>query len=90
MPRRQVEIFSAGCPICEQTIHLLRKVADEFCDITVLNVRDDTVATRARALGLCSFPAVVVEGELVSFDLFAALSRTFEESEWIRGLFEGL
>ncbi len=81
MPRRQVEIFSAGCPICEQTIHLLRKVGGEFCDITVLNVRDDVVATRARVLGLRSFPAVVVEGELVSFDLFAAVSRAFDESE---------
>jgi len=79
--RRKVEIFSAGCPLCGQTIHLVQQVGSDFCDITVLSVRDESVAMRARALGLHSFPAVVVDGELVPFDLFAALSEAFAESE---------
>jgi len=52
--------------------------------------RDDAVGTRARALGLRSFPAVVVDGELVVFDLFAVLTRALDDSEWIRESFEGL
>jgi hypothetical protein len=51
-----------------------------------MNVGDASVADRARALGLRSFPAVVVDGELVPFDVFAALSRAFAESEWLRQL----
>jgi hypothetical protein len=55
-----------------------------FCEVTILSVGDPSVAERARALGLRSFPAVVVDGELVPFDVFAALSRAFAESEWVR------
>jgi glutaredoxin 3 len=90
VPRRQVEIFSAGCPLCVQTIHLIQRVAGDLCDITVLRVRDDVVALRAKALRLRSFPAVIVDGELVPFDFFTALSQAFAESEWIQQLMDEL
>lgn len=80
MPRPLVEVFSTGCPICEETIRLICRLCNDFCEITVLSVRDETVANRARGLGLRSFPAVMVDGELVPFDFFAALSRAFAES----------
>jgi glutaredoxin 3 len=82
--RRQVEIFSAGCPLCEQTIHLIQRVAGDLCDITIFRVRSDSATMRARALGIRSFPAVVVDGELVPFDFLTALSQAFTESEWIQ------
>ena len=83
LPRHQVEVFSTGCPICEETIRLIHRLCGDSCEITVLSVRDETIANRARGLGLRSFPAVVVDGELVPFDLFAALSRALAESEWV-------
>jgi len=86
VPRRQVEVFSTGCPICEETIRLICRLCGDFYEITVLSVRDEIIANRARGLGLRSFPAVVVDGELVPFDFFAALSRTLAESEWVRQL----
>lgn len=84
MPRRKIEILSAGCPLCEQTTELIRQVGGEFCDITVLNVRDERVAERARALGLRTFPAIIIDDKPLEFDLFAALSQAFSESEWVR------
>jgi len=81
--RRQVEVFSTGCPICEETIRLIHRLCGGFCEITVLSVRDETIANRARGLGLRSFPAVMVDGELVPFDFFAALLRAFAESHII-------
>jgi len=83
VPRRQVEVFSTGCPVCEETIRLIQRLCSNFCEIAVLSVKDETIANRARGLGLRSFPAVVVDGELVPFDLFAALSRALAESEWV-------
>jgi len=80
VPRRQVEVFSTGCPICEETIRLIHRLCGDSCEITVLSVRDETIANRARGLGLRSFPAVIVDDELVPFDFFAALSRSFAES----------
>lgn len=84
MPRRQVEVFSAGCPICEETSRLIQRLCNGLCEITILSVGEERVAERARCLGLRSFPAVVVDGELVPFDLSAALLRAFAESQWVR------
>ena len=63
--RREVEVFSAGCALCVETVQLVRDLAGESCDVTVLNMLDPVVADRARELGVCSVPAVVINGRLV-------------------------
>jgi glutaredoxin 3 len=62
--KRQIEIFSAGCPICEETIQLINRVACPSCDVTILDMRDPQVASRAKSLGVHSVPAVVIDGTL--------------------------
>lgn len=79
---RQVEIFSTGCAFCVETIVLIRRIAAGCCEIAVRNVKEEETADRARKLGLRSFPAVVVDGEVLPFDLFAALSRLVDEVDW--------
>jgi len=64
--QRTVEIFSAGCPICDDVVQMVRNLACDSCDITVLDLSEDAVAERAAALGIRSVPAVAVDGELVS------------------------
>jgi glutaredoxin 3 len=61
---RQIEVFSAGCPICEETIQLINRVACPSCDVTILDMRDPQVASRAKSLGVRSVPAVVIDGTL--------------------------
>jgi hypothetical protein len=85
-----VEIFTAGCPLCQQTAYLIQQVGNGFCDIIVSDVRDETVADRVRALGLRYFPSVMVDGKLVPFDLYAAFSRALVESEWCQQLLNTL
>ena len=63
--RPEVEAFSAGCALCVETVQLVRDLAGEFGDVTVLNMLDPVVADRARELGVCSVPAVVINGRLV-------------------------
>lgn len=65
-PKRSIEIFSAGCPVCEDTIRLVNELACPSCQITVLDTRDAAVAKRAKALGIRSVPAVVIDGKLAS------------------------
>lgn len=60
--KRQVEIFSAGCPFCRDTIDLINRMACPSCEISILDVNDDEVAARAAKLGIRSVPAVVVNG----------------------------
>jgi glutaredoxin 3 len=62
--KRQIEIFSAGCPVCEETIMLVKQIACSSCEITVLDAKKPDVATRAKKLGIRSIPAVVINGQL--------------------------
>lgn len=62
--RRNVEIFSAGCPACDEAVKLVQSVACASCDVTVLDMNDPGVASRAGSLGVRSVPAVVVDGQL--------------------------
>jgi glutaredoxin 3 len=59
-----IEIFSAGCPACEETVELVNRVACPSCDVTVLDMRDPEIARRAKSLGIRSVPAVVINGQL--------------------------
>lgn len=64
--KRRIEIFSAGCPACEDTIALVHRIACPSCDVQVLDMKDTAVATRAKALGVRSVPAVAIDGNLAS------------------------
>ena len=64
MATRTVEIFSAGCAVCTETIQMVQRMACPSCEVTILEMRDPTVARRAKDLGIRSVPAVVIEGRL--------------------------
>lgn len=64
--KRQIEIFSAGCPVCQETIDLVNQLACSSCEISVLAMNDSENAARAKSLGVRSVPAVAVNGELVA------------------------
>ena len=62
--KRQIEIFSAGCPVCRDTIALVNQLACASCEISVLDINDKDVAVRAVELGVRSLPAVAINGKL--------------------------
>lgn len=64
--QRKVEVFSAGCPVCEDVIRLVKASACPSCDVTVLDTNDVQVAQRAKALGISRIPAVVIDGVLAA------------------------
>jgi hypothetical protein len=64
--KRNVEVFSAGCPVCQETVDLVNGLACPDCDVQVLDMRDPAVATRAKGLGVRSVPAVAVDGKLAA------------------------
>jgi alkyl hydroperoxide reductase subunit AhpF len=64
--KRKVEIFSAGCAACEEVIQLVNTIACPSCDVTVLDMKDAAIAHRAKALGVRSVPAVVIDGKLAN------------------------
>ena len=62
MPK--IEIFSAGCVVCDATTDLVNHIACPSCEITVLDMKQAAVAKRASELGIRSVPAVVIDGKL--------------------------
>lgn len=62
--KRKVEVFSAGCSVCEEAIELVHQVACPSCEISVLDMKNPNVAGRAKRLGIRSVPAVVIDGKL--------------------------
>lgn len=64
MATRTIEIFSAGCATCTETIAMVQRSACPSCEVTVLNMHDPAVAQRAKELGIRSVPAVVIDGKL--------------------------
>lgn len=76
MANRQVEVFTAGCPVCEPTVQLVKEVACPDCEVTVHELRGETsaftgrsgptAADKAAQYGIKTVPAVVVNGQLAS------------------------
>lgn len=62
--KRKVEIFTAGCPACDEIVKLVQSIACPSCDVNVLDMHDPNVASRAKGLGVRSAPAVVLDGKL--------------------------
>ena len=61
--KRKIEVFSAGCPACEETIQLVNRIACAFCEVSILEMNDPAVASRAKGLGVRSVPAVAIDGK---------------------------
>ena len=62
--KRKIEIFSAGCSVCDEVVDRVKAIACSSCDVLVLNMNDAATADRARQLGVKSVPAVAVNGKL--------------------------
>ena len=61
---RRIEVFSAGCAVCEETVQLVRSLACSSCEIEVHDMHKPEVAAKAKGYGIKSVPAVVINVEL--------------------------
>ncbi|MBL4757941.1 MAG: thioredoxin family protein [Rhizobiales bacterium] len=62
--QRKIEIFSAGCQLCETAVEQIKAAACPSCDVQILDMNQSEVASRAQHLGINSVPAVVIDGVL--------------------------
>ncbi len=62
--RRKIEVFSAGCGVCDEAVERVRQLSCPSCSVEVIDTRRPEIAARARDLGIHSLPAVLVEGRL--------------------------
>jgi len=64
--KKKVEIFIAGCPLCERTIQLVMGHVDSSHQVVISDMRRPEVASRAEQYGIRTVPAVVIDGELTA------------------------
>jgi len=70
MAKRLVEVFTAGCSVCEGAVQQVENLACDNCKVVVydLNKKCDTLECeeKAKKYGVKSVPAVAINGKLVS------------------------
>jgi glutaredoxin len=70
MAKRLIEVFTAGCSVCEGAVEQVK--ACNNCEVVVydLNKKCDTLESeaKAKAYGVKSVPAVAINGKLVSMN----------------------
>ncbi len=62
--KRKVEIFTAGCPACDEAVTLVKSLACDACEVEVLDMKEPNVSERAKGYGVRSMPAIVIDGNL--------------------------
>lgn len=62
--KHRIEVFSAGCSTCKETIELVRKIAGSDHEVHVHDMHKEGVASQAKQHGVRSLPAVVIDGKL--------------------------
>lgn len=65
MTQRTVEVFTAGCTCCDETLKMVQSLVCPNCELTVLDMRSDRQAqAKAKQYGVQRVPAVAVDGKL--------------------------
>lgn len=63
--RKKVEIFSAGCSACKETIETVKRLAGSH-EVVIHDMNKSEIASKAKHYGIRSVPAVVIDGKLAS------------------------
>ena len=61
---KRIEIFSAGCSTCQQTIEMVKRLAGSSHEVVIQDMHKADVAAKAKQYGVRSVPAVMIDGKL--------------------------
>ena len=63
--KRTIEVFTAGCPVCRETLDLVRQtVAGCGCEVIERLCEGDTCCAPAQSYGVKALPTIVVDGKI--------------------------
>lgn len=69
MAKRKIEVFTAGCPLCDETVKLVKELACDNCDVRIYDLNKGCATNecheKAAKYGIHRVPAVVVDDKLV-------------------------
>lgn len=69
MTKRLIEIFTGNCPLCDETVQLVRELACSNCEVQVYDLREGHQALiylqKDQQYGVNAVPAIAIDGMLV-------------------------
>jgi len=67
--KRRVEVFTGGCPMCDEAVRLVNSMACPSCEVVVYDLREGCATNECREkvtqYGLTRVPAIAVNGVLL-------------------------
>ncbi len=63
--KRKVEVFTAGCVLCQGVVEMINELACPHCDVAIYNLNKNEGVDEAKAYGVTAMPSVVVNGQLL-------------------------
>jgi len=60
---KKIEVFSAGCSTCKETIEMVKRLAGSH-EVVIHDMNKSDLASKAKQYGVRSVPAVVIDGKL--------------------------
>ena len=70
MTKRNVEVFTSGCYLCDETVQMVKELACPSCDVTVCDLSSPCESKecieKSKTYGINSVPTVVVDGKIVA------------------------
>ncbi|MBW1980536.1 MAG: thioredoxin family protein [Deltaproteobacteria bacterium] len=73
--KRKVEIFTAGCPVCQDVVDTARELACPDCELTIYDLSKKEGVKEAQAYKITALPAVAVNGRLLECCQRAPITR---------------
>ncbi len=64
IPKRKVEIFTAGCFLCDEAVKTVKAIACADCKVIVNDLHTEGIE-KAKEYGVTCVPTVVVDGKIV-------------------------
>jgi glutaredoxin 3 len=62
--RKKIEVFSAGCCLCEGTIEVAKRLGGSSHEVVVYDMRQSEAAARAKQYCVHSIPGIVIDGKV--------------------------
>lgn len=61
---KMIEVFSAGCPLCDETLQRVRSRVSNEDELIVQDLHTEAGRRRAASLGVARVPALAIDGSV--------------------------
>lgn len=68
--KRKIEVFTAGCTVCEPIVEMVKGMACSDCDVVIYNLSNSCETKecieKVKSYGIKALPAIAVNGKLLN------------------------